>query len=612
MIPPKTAEKLATVFPEGTRHKAAMDIAMPLIGNGLPDSAVFATLREKFPADMKDSELKSIVSWCRGRAKPCSGNGGNGNGRYHPPSSPPQAIKPKRTHVEQAEWWCSGARLTPDQIKAQSPIAIPDKPSDYAVLALSSLYRADDHLNLVCKFIQDDDKKARPHGSGATLSRDHWITRIKEKGVPEKEAGTWFRLNPCSPTGTGTAGAMTDADIMRFEYVLVESDKLPVGLQLALLRRWKLPVAAIVLSGGESAHAWVRVRSATSEEFRSIVGKLFETLEPFGFDQANRNPSRLCRFPGAVRKIGAVDGGEQRLVWLNPDVSPLTPEGLDAFSQTLQFPYSDGKPLRALALEAIDRYEDMVRNRGKLGVPTGIPALDEISGGWKPGQTTVVCGETGGGKTTFALHCIVAALESGCGVLLFSLEMDRAEIFDLLVSNFAEVNRNAFNTGSFLERDLSRISTAMPKIMNLPLYIEDGSILTADQIKARVFQLKSDNQIGLVVVDYIQFVSPGLTRDNREQQVAGISQSLRSIARESNLPMIVLSQLNEEGKLRESRVISHNANIVIKVEVEGNNFRAIVVKGRGIPCGQYDLEFDRQYARLIPQTPTRRQGEGIP
>jgi replicative DNA helicase len=179
--------------------------------------------------------------------------------------------------------------------------------------------------------------------------------------------------------------------------------------------------------------------------------------------------------------------------------------------------------------------------------------------------------------------------------------MDRDEIFDLLVSERTGVNRNKFNTGKFSDYDVKLMTDQFGTISNLPLYIEDSALSGVEQIQDRVWQLKTDSKIGLVVVDYIQFVNPGLTRENREQQIAGISHGLRSLARETQLPMIVLSQLNDEGKLRESRVIAHNANVVMMVEIQpGGRFRVSVTKGRGIPCGDYFLTFDALFARLIP------------
>jgi len=610
-IPQATAEKLATPIQKGGRHKAAMDIAFSLIGNGMPEVAVFATLRAKFEADVTDKELNDVVSWAKNQnPTPCSPTMGRFIGSSSQPRRSLATVKPKVSPAEKSDWWLGGYRMSVEDFGRTSPTAIPAPPAEYAALALSSLYREDDAMNVVCKFAMQGDK-ARPLGGGKTMSRDEWVRYFGEKGVPASDAGAWLRLNPCG-AGSGKDGAPTDADVTRFAMMLLESDVLPIDVQLALLDRLKLPVAAVVLSGGASAHAWLRVLADTAEQFKELAKSLLALLEPFGFDPANCNPSRLCRLPGATRVIGSENGGEQRLIYLNPGAKALAQSGIADIAARLEFPFDDGKPLKALARAATSRYERMYENRGRLGIPTGIPDLDAVAGGWKDGHTIVIAGETGGGKTTVAMHCIAAALEAGHGVLMFSLEMDREEIFDLIMARRANVNRNHFNTGHFTDIEIAEMTSVVGELGNLPLYIEDSSLTGVEEVRRRALQLKADNRIALIVVDYIQFVNPGMTKDNREQQIAGISHELRSIARETHMPMIVLSQLNDEGKLRESRVIAHNANIVAKVEVDGNVVTVRLIKGRGIPCGEYTLDFNRSLGVLIPRHKPAVEDQDIP
>lgn len=594
-IPPATVNKLAFTFPNGTRHNAALSIAIPLLGNGLPATAVFATLRSKFPPDVTDKELRDIIRWAEDK---------------HPTPSTPRityrpepvgtVVKPK-TPAEQVDWWTSGSRLSPDELIAHSPIPIPDNPVESAELMFSCLFKEHENLNLITLFsLLPDDPKPKPKGAGKILPRNGWIDYFKKNGVPSSEAGAWMRINPCNAVGSGAGHAVCDSDITAFRYLLVESDCLPIHVQLAMWQRLKLPIAAIVLSGGGSAHAWVVIGAHDLSSYKERSKRVLAMLKPFGVDDSNSNASRLCRLPGAVRTIGATEGGKQRLLWVNPNAVPLTDESLKSFEESLLFPAIEEKPLLSLARSSIDRYEEMRKNKGKLGVPTGIPDLDAISGGLKPGWSVVIAGETGGGKSTMALHIIDAALQAGYGVLLFSLEMDKDEIFDLLVASRCLINRNNFNNGDFTDCDILKMTEKMGEIAKLPLYIEDSSLSSADQIRMRALQLKSAGKIGLIVVDYIQFVNPGFTKENREQQVAGISHALRTVARETRLPMVILSQLNEEGKLRESRVISHNANVVLQVGIDNETLTVEVTKGRGIPYGKYTLRFNRRFCKLEP------------
>lgn len=609
-IPKATAAKLEEKTPKGYRHETALKIAVSMIGEGWAEGRVFSELRAKFEPDVTDNEIAGVIAAAKKlNPQPTGKNGRNGNAPVWTQAAP---VAKTRTPMEQAEWWSKGTQLTVQQTINRSPVSIPSVPSEYGALVLSSLFREDENLNLVCQFFIEDGK-AKPQGAGRIWPRNQWIDFFVNKGVPSSNAGGWIRINPTKPNGSGKEGAVTNEDITAFHYLLVESDVLPLGKQLALYARFKLPIAAIIMSGGASAHAWVRLECPDIETYHTMAVKILELLKPFGFDTSNKNPSRLCRIPGSIRKIGAVGDGEQKLIYLNPDVAPATTESLVKFEQSLTCPCVESLPLMAIAKEAQERYEWMKENAGKLGVPTGIEDLDQISGGMKGGQTIVVAGQSGGGKTTLALHLIVSALAADYSVALFSLEMSAEEIFDLLVSRFSDVDRNKFNHGRFTSQDMEIIGETVGKLAGVKLYIEDSAMTSAEQIKQRVFQLKADANIGLVVVDYIQFVNPEWSKETREQQVSAISHQLRALARESKIPMVVLSQLNDEGRLRESRVIAHNANVVMMVGVEGDKMTVDITKGRGIPTGKYELTFDRQHAKLIsapsfPEVKMRENG----
>lgn len=602
-IPPATIQKLAEDHPHGTRHKAAMDIAIPLIGQGLPGSAVFATLRSKFPSDMPDSELEKIVRWAESKhPTPVVGNGnGNGHQRSYARSSPVKTPKP-RPALEQVLWWTSGEQISPDDVRRSSPLQLPDTSEDRAAFALSSLYGMEENVNVVGQFTLDEGNanKTRPQGSGRTQPSAWWARRIGDKGVPATDAGCWIRMNPCAPTGSGADGAICDADVTAFRFLLVESDALPLPVQLGFYIRLKLPVAMILLSGGASAHAWIRLDSPNAEAYSTTAKRILSLLKPFGVDQANSNASRLSRFPESKRVIGAAGDGIQSLLWLNTAVPGLSELGLSEFEESLQFPAIQDKPMRSLIRRAEERYNEMSMNVGKLGVPTGITDYDIDNGGMKPGQTIVVAGITGGCKSTLALHMVKTAVTTGHGTVLFSLEMDADEVTDLIVADKAGVDRNKFNNGKFHQWDFGYMVKSFAEICDWPLYIEDSPFANVSAIRSRILQLKAAGKIKLVVVDYVQFVNPELSRETREQQIAGISHGLRAIARETRLPMVILSQLNDEGKLRESRVIAHNANVVFIAEVNRDTLKVKIVKGRGVALAEYEMEFHRLYARLVP------------
>jgi replicative DNA helicase len=200
-----------------------------------------------------------------------------------------------------------------------------------------------------------------------------------------------------------------------------------------------------------------------------------------------------------------------------------------------------------------------------------------------------------------ALNFLNGALSNGHGVALFTLEMDREEIIDLLISNNCRVNRNCFNTGYFQTGDVEKIAAQSSLLCKLPLWIFDDASMTVSSISDRVKALKLEKKIGLVVVDYVQIITPDNAMLPREQQVAEIARGLRILAKQTKLPFIVLSQLNDEGKLRESRVVAHEAHNVIILEPndEQTNILMKVVKGRRIRKKNYELQYEPEYARVF-------------
>lgn len=601
-IPPATADKLANPAPEGGRHKQAMEIALPLLGNGLPPSAVFATLREKYASDFTDTEINNVIEWAIPRAKP---QDGSRNGFIQKPvkSYQPQIKTPvmaTREPKEHVAWWLSDSELSESAFMELSPIAVAGaEPVESARLMFELIYNPDEFVNIVCQFTEIDGK-ANPLGSGKSLTRLEWVEWFSNKGVPESKAGAWIRPNPCTKVGSGSNGAITDADTVSHRFLLLESDVLPLSQQLALFSKLKLPISVVVSSGGKSVHSWVKVDSTDAAQYKDHAKRILSSLAPFGIDQANKNSSRLSRLAGAKRIIGGCGDGIQRLLWLNPHTEPLTADQLVTFEESLTFPVIQEKPLKALARTSITRYEDLHAKKGQLGVMTGIDRFDRDSGGLKPGNFIVLAAETGGGKSTCAFNIINHCLVSGGGVALFSLEMDKDEIMDALLALNGKIDRNKFNTGEFTEGDIIKISTHITKIGNFPLWIFDAPITTTEDIRKAVIRLTSEKKIVLAVVDYVQLVSCNEFPNNREQQIAAIARGLRSLAKEAKLPLICLSQLNEEGKLRESRVLAHEAHIVFMLSdlEDAGKARIRVVKGRKIKKSTYDIEFVPEYGEI--------------
>lgn len=600
-IPAKTQEKLNAVHPKGTRHQAKIEIALPLLGAGIPATAVQQTLHEKFP-EATLNEIENVIRWCLNHNPQPAGYGRTATGgvpmRFVPPPTP-KRIEPARSASDQCDWWLNGKKTTPEELSETSPIKFKGTPKEELIVFCETLYAPEQKLNIVCKFTLKEDGKACPKGCGKTMTCLEWCDYFRRTGVPQSEAGAWLRMNPCGP-GTGAGGAVTDADITAWKFMLLESDTVPAETLIALFQNLRLPISAILKSGGKSIHAWVRVEASDEKRYSELVRSLLEILAPFGLDKANKNPSRLSRLPSAKRVIQAHGDGMQSLLWLNPMAKPVTEKEIKELETRLSVPLADERPMLALIHQSISRYSELYENRGKLGVQVGLRDFDRDTGGFKAGQMTVIAAETNKGKSTTALNLIHGAIQRGHGVALFTLEMDREEIMDLIIANHCGVNRNAFNTGYFSDDDFPKITLQVDAISKFPLWIFDDASITVEEICKRVELLKNDGKLDLVVVDYVQIVSHPDTRMPREQQVAEIARSIRILAKRTKLPFVVLSQLNDDGKLRESRVVGHEAHNVITLEPNDDEteMNLKVVKGRRIMKKEYNLIYEPRYARI--------------
>jgi replicative DNA helicase len=247
--------------------------------------------------------------------------------------------------------------------------------------------------------------------------------------------------------------------------------------------------------------------------------------------------------------------------------------------------------------DSIDRYEE-IRNGKRTGMMTPFTRLNELSGGLKPGNYVVVAAPSGGFKTSFALNIArhVAMTEQ---VALFSLEMSRQEILDLLFSMTLSIDRNHFNTGKFTHDEMNKLGLRRGEVSRLRMSIFDDAFVGIDEVRADCLSLACDEPLGLIVIDYLQLMSiHGYRGNNREHEVAQISHGLKAVANECKCPLIALSQLNEDGYLRESRAIGHDANIVLLLGEGTYGLNVKIDKGRTIPKGDFELSVIEQFCQI--------------
>ncbi|HLV02886.1 MAG TPA: hypothetical protein VKZ59_16575 [Acidobacteriota bacterium] len=314
-IPPKTRERLEAPAIKGSRHSEMTNIACSLSGQGFAPEAIFWQLRRKYPEDVPDSEIEGVVKWAMSQGFTKAGGG-------LLPSAPqktafvplrngykaPEAAVTASDPIQEAERFLRGRRVKEATLRGKGE-ELPDW-SEHFTHLLCCCYELHESVNVVTKY-GERDGKAQPSGTGDTLTIEEWIERVSERPF-SSPAGGWMRMNPVE-------GGVSDSDVTAYRFILLENDVIPADMQLSLLCRLALPVSAIIWSGGVSYHAWVRVDCPSVEVYRSTSLRLLSLLQRFGFDQANKNPSRLSRLPGVERKIGVKTDGRQRLVYLNPN-----------------------------------------------------------------------------------------------------------------------------------------------------------------------------------------------------------------------------------------------------------------------------------------------------
>jgi replicative DNA helicase len=253
----------------------------------------------------------------------------------------------------------------------------------------------------------------------------------------------------------------------------------------------------------------------------------------------------------------------------------------------------------------------------RYGLPTPIEKLNHYTTGFHPGQLIIVCGRPGHGKTSFALD-LAAHAASDSLVCFFSLEMSADELTQRLLAKRASVNIRNVRSGNLQRSDLDRVITAMGDLEDCGLVIDDSAALSPAQIRFRVRETSSrlKRPVGLIVVDYLQLMSPSKKQDSREQVIASISREMKQLAKELTVPVVLLSQLNRQleqradkrpqlADLRESGAIEQDADLVLALfqpylytnsDEDRNKAECLILKQRSGPVGMLPLHWSPETA----------------
>ena len=354
-------------------------------------------------------------------------------------------------------------------------------------------------------------------------------------------------------------------------------------------------------------------------------------------DLASTSPSaaNLEAYAGMIRQKSI----SRRLMKINSEISELiiNPQGKDAAelldeAETKIFSLNDEasrtstniQKLDELIPQSIERMNEIAKNGSSLlGASTGYKDLDSKLQGLQDGDLIIVAARPSMGKTALSMNIVenlVLNKDILGGVLVFSLEMPAESLTTRLLASNAKIDQQKVRSASMNQSDLKKFMESSSKLKDLPLYIDDSSMLSPMELRARARRIarQEPNGLSLIVVDYLQLMQLPTSQENRVNQISEISRSLKMLAKELNVPVIALSQLNRAveqrpnkrpimADLRDSGAIEQDADVILFIyrdEVynedseEGNKAEIIIGKQRNGPIGKVNLTFLKEFTRF--------------
>ena len=271
--------------------------------------------------------------------------------------------------------------------------------------------------------------------------------------------------------------------------------------------------------------------------------------------------------------------------------------------------------------KVVDRIDTLFENDSPItGLSTGFTDFDMQTSGLQPADLVIVAGRPSMGKTTFAMNLAEnAAIKSKQPVAVFSMEMPADALAMRMLSSLGQIDQHRLRTGRLNDDDWPRLTSAIALLNEAPLFIDDTPALTVTELRARARRLKREHGLSLIVIDYIQLMQgSGKTGENRTTEVSEISRSLKALAKELEVPVIALSQLNRSleqrpnkrpimSDLRESGAIEQDADLIVFIyrdevynedSTDKGKAEIIIGKQRNGPIGTVALTFQGKYTRF--------------
>lgn len=280
--------------------------------------------------------------------------------------------------------------------------------------------------------------------------------------------------------------------------------------------------------------------------------------------------------------------------------------------------------------EAIRILQKAAENKGELtGIPTGYAKLDDMTAGWQASDLVIIAGRPAMGKTSFALSLAKnIAVDYQRPIAFFSLEMNNVQLANRLMSNVCEIEGKKILNGQLDAEEWKRLDANVGRLANSPIYVDDTPAMSIFELRTKARRLVREKNVQVIMIDYLQLMNANGSRfGSRQEEVSTISRSLKGLAKELNIPILALSQLNRtvegrdglEGKrpqlsdLRESGAIEQDADIVMFLyrdtyyDQEGdevveksdpNRAELIIAKNRHGQTGKIDLHWEGKYSRF--------------
>ena len=292
------------------------------------------------------------------------------------------------------------------------------------------------------------------------------------------------------------------------------------------------------------------------------------------------------------------------------------------------------KSLKQILPQAVDRIDLLHQSEGDItGISTGFTEFDKLTAGLQKGDLIIIAGRPSMGKTALAVNIAEnAAIGAKVPTAIFSMEMPSQQLAFRMISSLGRVDQSHLRTGNFPDEDWSRINTAVQLMSEAPIFIDDSASLSPTEIRARARRLHREHNLGLIIIDYLQLMQVEGSKENRATELSEISRSLKALAKELEVPVIALSQLNRSveqrtdkrpvmSDLRESGAIEQDADLIVFIyREEVNNpdtprkglADIVIAKQRNGPIGDFPLTFMGRYTKFENWVPDRYAEEGYP